>query len=60
MPDLELVDACGTLDFAAEPTDDDRVFWVALFATVIGASPDEVAELADTWHELFALEADRA
>jgi hypothetical protein len=43
---------CGELDFTVDPTTDDLLPWVVLFASVLG-NPPAIAKRAREWRELF-------
>jgi hypothetical protein len=62
MPDDDELEACGVIDFADDPTSDEELPWVVLFASVdeshrglLGRAEHrhDVNQLADEWRELF-------
>lgn len=52
MPDNDLLEGCLVLDFALDPTPDELLPWVVLFASVLG-HPVRILVRAAEWRLLF-------
>ena len=59
MTDPDLLEGCLNLDFAEDPTTDDLLPWVVLFASVLG-HPVRILVRAAEWRLLFGAHPDDA